>query len=145
MTESKGVIKISIWSDNKFEPAWIIQAKCISICEKLFIRSAHLTIHKLRNTLEKPFKCLFCEEVFSQSGHLTAHKLSHTGEKPFKCMFCEKGFSQSITLTRHRWSHTVEKPFKCMFCENAFSWSPELMDQMPSSWYTAWQRKSRLQ
>lgn len=127
------------------------------MCDKEFLHSGNLTVHKRIHSGEKCVKCDICDKTFSHSGNLTIHMRKHTFEKPFKCNQCGKSFSHSGNLNIHMRKHTGElivatqidkhfgehflngripiselgeKPFKCEVCQKTFSYSGGLTIHM---------------
>lgn len=88
---------------------------------------SNLTVHKMRHSGEKPFKCDFpsCEWSFVSCSEMKWHqKLAHSLDKPFACdwMGCDAQFKQKKCLNIHKLSHTGDKPFKCSWpgCDAGF-------------------------
>ena len=73
-------------------------------CERVFDRSAKLSLHQLIHSQNRPFICGFagCGKAFNRAHHLKQHELQHSSDpRPFKCTFCGKGFATSTLAKRH--------------------------------------------
>ena len=66
------------------------------------LKAAHLKLHILVYSGEKPFGCIQCNFSCTTAGNLRTHMLTHSGKKPFSCTQCKPPVYQPGTL-RKRW------------------------------------------
>ncbi|KAK3608516.1 hypothetical protein CHS0354_010370 [Potamilus streckersoni] len=95
------------------QPVDLQKAKKIFVCPscgKAFKRLSKLSVHNMRHTGERPFKCskLGCDWAFTTHYKLKRHEESHEGRKDFICEFCNKKFSTVYNLNSHKRLH--ERP-----------------------------------
>ena len=73
------------------------------VCDQCFMSSTALDYHTKRiHTGEKPFTCEFCNKSFITSGNLKVHRREHTGERPYACDLCDEKFKQLNSLNCHK-------------------------------------------
>ncbi|KAJ8682178.1 hypothetical protein QAD02_017970 [Eretmocerus hayati] len=76
-------------------------------CGKGFKDKNYLTSHVRSHA--KDFACSFCHKKFGQNAHLKLHLMTHTGERPFTCADCAGGFISKNQLVIHvKTMHTDE-------------------------------------
>ena len=84
-------------------------------CQKGFLTSYGLKIHKRFHDNEKPYECKAdnsCEKKFTTLYRLKAHLRIHN-HSTFNCSDCSKEFTTQCDLKKHfRMRHTNEKPFR---------------------------------
>ena len=66
------------------------------------LKAAHLKLHILVYSGEKPFGCIQCNFSCTKAGNFRTHMLTHSGKKPFSCTQCKPPVYQPGTL-RKRW------------------------------------------
>ncbi|XP_028415731.1 zinc finger protein 271-like [Dendronephthya gigantea] len=64
------------------------------------------------------FECDVCEKSFLFSRSLEVHKLEHVAEPKYECDVCKKTFTTSTTLQKHRRAEC--KPYGCNICTSKF-------------------------
>ncbi|XP_011861996.1 PREDICTED: zinc finger protein 624-like [Vollenhovia emeryi] len=71
--------------------------KCFSYKQNLIVHIAtHLPVEA------RKYQCNICEKKFLRSSHLAIHKRIHSGIRPFKCDVCSLSFTQKGDMKRHR-------------------------------------------
>lgn len=91
---------------------------CCSKCEFKTVNVKRLTRHGEIHLSEstKCFVCDKCRKRFRRRAHLDIHLLTHTGERPFACDLCDYTATRQHCLTAHKRTHTSFRPFKCKKC-----------------------------
>lgn len=95
-------------------------------CDKVFLhKKSRYDIHiRSAHSKERPFKCDVCQKGYVTSDKLKIHKRVHTGEKPCVCEECGKMFYSKGELSTHRNYHHVSKEgradLKCDMCNMTF-------------------------
>lgn len=90
-------------------------------CEKGFVNSSSLLIHKKTHTERDQFPCRTCEKQFKSATLLAEHELTHTDTHLYQCSICRDKFKESCELVQHMKNHTGRKPFKCSICTKTFT------------------------
>ena len=73
--------------------------------------------YKIKQSMEKPFKCGYCDFSTRFSNALVKHESAHTGSKLYKCDLCNFTTWQPNSLDAHRMIHTSDYHFECDSCE----------------------------
>ena len=80
------------------------------------VLNQHLA-RKHNDTSQPKFVCKLCNKQFVTSSALGLHKLTHTKSKPHKCLECGQTFSSRGGLKRHiHGVHLKEMRYSCRFC-----------------------------
>ena len=141
--EQPSIGQKSIVDHNEMEIQCKNCRKCY-ICNKIFKKKIHLTIH-LCNVHEKRIKqnykchkckvhkCNFCNKVYSQSSTLREHIMSIHGGQKYKCDTCGKVYINARLLKNHHKSvHEGQNPHKCQICEKSFALKGTLENHIKS-------------
>ncbi|XP_045190407.2 zinc finger protein 578-like [Mercenaria mercenaria] len=80
-------------------------------CDKVFLyrKSRHDLHVRSAHSKERPFKCDVCQKGYVTSDKLKIHKRVHTGERPCVCEECGKAFYSRGDLSTHREYHHISK------------------------------------
>ena len=104
------------------------------LCDKTFVSTERLNLHKKRVHSGENIKCELCEMTFSSKSVLNIHKkihyqeISSPTEKQYKCESCKKSFKLKKNLSIHMAAHLGK--FKCEMCDKNYGTKEYLVKHM---------------
>jgi hypothetical protein len=98
-------------------------------CDRRYSAKGSVQAHKRHDHEQTTpmYQCEHCVRAFTRAAHLRMHRLVHTGERPYACTSCTRRFQRNGHLRDHyRAAHTLDRPHVCTHCRRTFPTSSQM-------------------
>lgn len=89
-------------------------------CGKSFANRYKLKLHRLKQQIQRPPRCLDCGWVFAAQEYLDDHIRQVNRNLPLECLVCHHKYQSQLALLRHLKFHTRKMEHECPSCLGRF-------------------------